>query len=132
MLVFGGVEDWHDGPAANLGSSVDRFLGCGIIIWAGDEEQSKGVDGHIGAAGTQADPTELLAVESRHDGGIDDSGDWSDQCDPESALGKLAERGAEHVGTVEGIQKKAENRNEKRKIGKDVAYEVKRALRKRS
>ena len=30
------------------------------------------------------------------------------------------------------MQKKAVNRNEKRRIGKDVAYDVKRTLRKRS
>ena len=52
-------------------------------------------------------------MESGKDGDVGGRGEQSDQCGAESALGKLAKRGAEHVFMVEGIQKKAENRMRK-------------------
>lgn len=79
LLVYGRVlENWRGLAADRHTNGIERLLGWGVIVRASDEEQSECVDCHVGAAGTQADPTEFLAVENHEDGYVGSGGDQSD------------------------------------------------------
>ena len=103
------MEDWHCGTAADDWgrNCIEGLPGLGLIIRAGNEEQSERIDRDVGGTGTQADPTKLLAMESRKDGYVGCRGDESDQGGPESAFSEPLKRGCDVVGPVEGIQKEA-------------------------
>jgi len=77
LMCRGRLEDWHRGTAANDWgrNCIEGLLGLGVIIRAGNEEQSDGIDRHVGGTGTQADPTKLLAVKNHKDGYVGGRGD---------------------------------------------------------
>lgn len=82
----------------------------GLIKGIGDKVQGKCVDGDIGAAGAETNPTQLLAVHDSEDDHIYGGCDESNSGSGESAPGEASEAGGEPVGrTVEGVQEEAVN-----------------------
>ena len=72
------LENWRGLAADRRSNGIERLLRWGVIVRASDEEQSQCVDCHVGTAGTQADPTKLLAVENHKDGYVGRGCDQSD------------------------------------------------------
>lgn len=95
------------GTRLSLGKRGSSMVGrSGFIHGIGDKEQRECVDGHIGAAGAETDPTQLLAVHDCKDDYVYGGCDKSNSCSDESTPGKASEAGGEPVGrTVEGVQK---------------------------
>lgn len=79
-----------------------------FIKGIGDKVQGKCVDGHIGAAGAETNPTQLLAVHDCKNDHIYGGCDESNSSGNESAPGEASEAGGEPVRRpVEGVQEEA-------------------------
>ena len=107
----------------------------GLIKGIGDKEQGECVDGHIGAARAETNPTQLLAVHDCEDdhiyGGCDESNSSSNESTPSEAS---EARGEPVRRTVEGMQEEAAKWeiSEKNDAERDMTYQVNKTLRIRS